>query len=121
METTDHGILSDWQRLLDMVVANAADLPYLEAPRIRLGAQLTQALEIQEEKAALTASGQEKAKQLRVIMTEGQRLATAMRMVIKAHYGIRSEKLAEFGLRPFQGRNRKAAQPTQAAPAAIED
>jgi hypothetical protein len=23
---------------------------------------------------------------------------------VKAHYGIRSEKLAEFGLKPFRGR-----------------
>ena len=30
------------------------------------------------------------------------------RLAIKQHYGIRSEKLAEFGLQPFRGRIRKA-------------
>ena len=36
METTDNGILGTWQHPLEMVMANAMDLPHLEAPRIKL-------------------------------------------------------------------------------------
>jgi hypothetical protein len=50
-------------------------------------------------------------------VTEGQRLANAMRSMIKAHYGIRTEKLAEFGLQPFRGRSRKTKKPTPDTPA----
>ncbi len=111
METTDKGIVGDWQHLLDMVMVNAADLPHLEAPRVKLGSQLARAQEINKQQSTLTASKQEASKQLRLVLTEGQRLANAMRAMIKEHYGIRSEKLAEFGLQPFRGRTRKAKTP----------
>jgi hypothetical protein len=117
METTDKGMLGDWQHLLDMVEVNATDLPHLEAPRVKLAAQLAQGQEINKQQATLTASKQETSKQLRLVITEGQRLANAMRAMIKAHYGIRTEKLAEFGLQPFRGRNRKAKTPAPETPA----
>lgn len=111
METTDKGMLGDWKHLLDVVEANRADLPHLDAPRDQLASQLAQAQEINKEQSVLTASKQEKSKQFRGVVTEGQRLANAMRKMIKAHYGIRAEKLAEFGLQPFRGRTRKAKTP----------
>ncbi|MEA2600001.1 MAG: hypothetical protein QOF89_993 [Acidobacteriota bacterium] len=114
METTDKGMLGDWQHLLNMVEVNAADLPHLEAPRVKLAAQLAQGQEINKQQDALTASKQEASKQFRLVVTEGQRLANAMRAMIKAHYGIRAEKLAEFGLQPFRGRTRKTTTPTPA-------
>ena len=42
---------------------------------------------------------------------EGERLANLLRGAVKQHYGIRSEKLADFGLKPFRGRNRKKTGP----------
>jgi hypothetical protein len=118
METTDMGIIGTWQHLLTMVMANIADLAHLEAPRVKLAAQLSQAQEIKKQQAALTASKQEMSKQLRLVVTEGERLANAMRAMIKVQYGIRTEKLAEFGLQPFRGRNRKAKKPTPETPPA---
>jgi hypothetical protein len=58
-------------------------------------------------------------RQLQEALVEGQRLATVLRLAIKEHYGIRSEKLAEFGLQPVRGRPRKAkpAAPEPPAPA----
>jgi hypothetical protein len=44
-------------------------------------------------------------------MVEGGRVATVLRQSLKAHYGVRSEKLAEFGVKPFRGRTRKAKPP----------
>jgi hypothetical protein len=116
MEPTDMDILGTWQHLLEMVVVNIPDLPHLEAPRAKLGLQLTQAQELKKLQATSRASKQEASKQLRLVITEGQRLANAMRAMIKAHYGIRTEKLAEFGLQPFRGRNRKAKTPPTETP-----
>ncbi|HEX4960063.1 MAG TPA: hypothetical protein VF173_04440 [Thermoanaerobaculia bacterium] len=112
METTDKGIQGEWQHLLNMMEANAAELPHLEGPRAKLAAQLAQALEISKQQDTLTAGKQEASKQYRVVINEGQRLANAIRSMIKSQYGIRAEKLVEFGLQPFRGRNRKAKQPT---------
>lgn len=116
METTDKGFQGDWQHLQNMVEANAADLPHLEVPRAKLTAQLVRVQEINKQQGMLTASKQEASKQLRIAVVEGNRLANAMRAMIKVQYGIRSEKLAEFGLQPFRGRNRKAKAPTPETP-----
>ena len=42
-------------------------------------------------------------------MVEGERLANLLRVNLKQHYGIRSEKLSAFGLQPFRGRKGKEA------------
>jgi hypothetical protein len=105
-ETTYSGMLGEWKQLNGSVVENAADLGHLESSRVKLAGLLTRAEGINTQQAALTASKQEATKELREIITEGQRLANAMRVMIKAHYGIRAEKLAEFRMQPFRGRTR---------------
>ncbi|HEX9940853.1 MAG TPA: hypothetical protein VGG03_02455 [Thermoanaerobaculia bacterium] len=57
----------------------------------------------------MTASKQEASKRLRALLVEGQRIASGLRKFLKEHYGLRSEKLAEFGLQPFRGRPRKSS------------
>jgi hypothetical protein len=99
--------VGDLQRLLGTLEANAKDLPHLEVPRAKLAARVTRALEINQQQAAFTASKQEASKELKTLVVEGQRLANALRAMLKEHYGIRSEKLAEFGLQPFRGRKAK--------------
>jgi hypothetical protein len=107
-ETTYAGKLGSAQRLSNALAANAAELAHLEGTRLRLAEVLERAHEVAKQQAAWTASRQEASKQLRTLLTEGNRLATALRSLVKEHYGIRSEKLAEFGLQPFRGRTRKA-------------
>jgi hypothetical protein len=114
METTDKGIQGELQHFLTMLQQNAADLPFLDVPKASLAAQLAQAQDINRQQDILTASKQDASKQYRLVLVEGQRLANAMRAMVKSHYGIRSEKLVEFGLKPFRGRNRKAKTPTPA-------
>jgi hypothetical protein len=104
--TTYAGMLGEWKQLNGSVVENAADLVHLETSRVKLAGLLTRAEGINTQQAALTASKQEASKELREVITEGQRLANAMRVMIKEHYGIRAEKLAEFRMQPFRGRTR---------------
>lgn len=105
-ETTYQGKRGFWQRLSTALLANS-ELGHLEVQRANLMALYDQALEITKEQGALTASKQDLSKRLQVVMEEGERLATVLRLAVKAHYGIRSEKLAEFGLQPFRGKARK--------------
>jgi hypothetical protein len=112
METTDKGIQGELEHFLTMVETNAAELSFLDVPRGNLAVQLTKAQEIKKQQDILRASKQEASKQYRLVLVEGQRLASAMRAMVKSHYGIRSEKLAEFGMQPFRGRTRKAKTPT---------
>lgn len=113
-ETTKTGILGDLQRLKVSIDANAAEIPHLDGTRHKLGTVLDRATEINQQQAALTASRQAASKELYQLLREAQRLATILRLGIKEHFGIRSEKLAEFHLQPFRGR--RIAKPAPEGP-----
>ncbi|HEX6899717.1 MAG TPA: hypothetical protein VF789_08390 [Thermoanaerobaculia bacterium] len=106
-ETTYAGMLGQLQRFTAALVANRADLPHLEGTIARLESLLTQAQQAAMQQTALAASKQETSKQLRTLLFEGRRLSTGLQALLKEFYGLRSEKLAEFGLQPFRGKKRK--------------
>ena len=110
-ETTDAGVVGSLQRFQGKLDANSADLPHLEAPRAQLRAMLTRFEELSKQQGAMRAGKQEASKEMRTIVTEGQRLGNGMRRMVQIHYGTRSEKLAEFDLQPFRGRKAKAPVP----------
>jgi hypothetical protein len=115
-ETTYAGMIGDWQKLLATLEANSAEVPQLEPFRAKLAGMLTQALDVTKRQAELKASKQAASKQMRQLATDAQRLATAVRTLIKEHYGIRDEKLAAFGLQPFRGRKKATAPETEPPP-----
>ena len=108
-ETTLKGKFGDLQRLMAALSANSADLPHLEGSREQLGVLVGRALEAAGRQAVHTAEKQEATQQLNTFLVESLRLANVLRLAVKQHYGIESEKLAEFGLQPFRGRPRRTA------------
>jgi hypothetical protein len=96
--------LGKLQKLSTALASNSGDLPNLAGSIAQLTALVTQAQEAAKVQAALTASKQEASKQLNAVVADTERLGTVLQMAIKQHYGIRAEKLAEFGLQPFRGR-----------------
>lgn len=103
-ETTYSGILGEWQRLLDAMSANTTDLPHLELARSLFVDHLNQTQALLRRQAAQVAEKQQSSQDLRVKISDGQRMATMLRQGIKQYFGIRSEKLAEFGLAPYRGK-----------------
>jgi hypothetical protein len=112
-QTTKAGKLGTLQNLRDSLVANQANLPQLEGSTSTFDAMVTKAQELATRQGALTAEKQDISKQLGDTLTEAQRLSTVLRFAVKQHFGIRSEKLAEFNLRPFRGRKKPAEAPNQ--------
>jgi len=106
--TTQAGMLGDLQILLTALAASGEDLPHLETSRAKLERMLDQAQDAATRQATAAAVKQEATKELQTLMTDSTRLGNALRAMIKEHYGVRSEKLAEFGIQPFRGRPRKA-------------
>lgn len=106
-ETTYNGVLGDWERLNTMITANAAEIPHMEGSRQEFEKFLNLARDAAQRQAVHTAGKQEASQQLQTYLREGERLATILRLSLKQRFGIRSEKLAEFGLKPFRGRTRK--------------
>lgn len=116
-ETTSKGKLGDLERLSSSLAANSAEIPHLEVSRNQLGTLLTQAREAADLQAMHTAAKQEASQKYQTALAEGMRLANVLRLALKHHYGIRSEKLANFGLQPFRGRPRKTKPAPEEPPA----
>jgi hypothetical protein len=112
-ETTYTGQAGEWERLLGPFEVNGGDLAHLEVLKTRLRTLLGQAKDIFTVQAGLVASKQESSQRLRIVMGEGQRIANLLRQALKQQYGIRSEKLAEFGVQPFRGKARKVKKPAE--------
>ena len=106
-ETTYAGILGDLERLIAALFANAADLPHLEGARLRMEQLLDLTRQVLQDQAGLIASKQEASRQVERLIGDSQRTATGVRKLLKAHYGLNAEKLAEFGVQPFRGRLRR--------------
>lgn len=93
-----------WLRLLSALIANAADFPHLEAPRIQFESVANKVGDLLAQQAELAASKQDVSKRLQALIAEGRQLAAFLRAGVKQRYGTRSEKLAAFHLQPFRGR-----------------
>lgn len=117
-ETKKAAIQGDLQNLSATMELNKELLPNLEPFRLTLTGIVTQTVDAGKQLAAMRASKQELSKQVRKLLTEGQRMADVIRTAVRAHFGPESEKLAEFGLQPFRGRKVKAApvKPTPTTP-----
>jgi hypothetical protein len=88
------------------LAANSNELSHLEVPVGKLNLLLGQAKDLTAQQASLTASKQEVSKRLTAVLREAQFLRTFLDAGIREHYGNRSEKLVEFGLRPFRSQPR---------------
>jgi hypothetical protein len=115
-ERTYKGKVEAWERLSERVAANAPDLAHLETSRAKLDGFMAQARQIAAVQAAQVAAKQQSSQAMKAVMAEGDRLATVLLTSIKEHYGIRSEKVAEFGAKPFRGRKKKASPEPAPAP-----
>lgn len=112
-DKTYSGTIGSLARLVAALTTNAAEVPHLEGVRARLEKILADAQEMAKQQAALIASKQESSKQLKSLLNEGQRVATSLQKLLKENYGLRAEKLAEFGLQPFRGRKTKSNPPPE--------
>ena len=106
-ETTYKGKLGEWERLTAMLNASATDLGHLQVMRGQLASLLSQAQDASSRQAVHTVAKQEASQEIQTLIVEGDRLVSLLRAAVKQHYGVESEKLAQFGLQPFRGRKRK--------------
>ncbi|HEV7505384.1 MAG TPA: hypothetical protein VGS07_10765 [Thermoanaerobaculia bacterium] len=108
---------TDWGQLATTVDVNKADLAYLEPHSSRLTVVLDGARSTKLRQEAFKAQVQQSTRDLEAFMKEGRDLATRLRNGIRTQYGLKGEKLTEFGLKPRRKPQKKAtpgpvAQPT---------
>jgi F0F1-type ATP synthase alpha subunit len=75
-------------------------------------------VEITKEQTSLAARKQELSKELRKVMTEGQRVAALLKRALQEHLGPTSEQLTAFQIQPFRGRKLKKKEIKETSPLA---
>lgn len=118
-ETTYSGILGELSRLQAALATRISEIPHLAQSKDKLEALLNRANALARQQAGLIADKQEASQLLRETVADAQRLGTVLRKGVRQHYGIRSERLAEFGIQPFRGNKSKPApeEPEKPTPA----
>jgi hypothetical protein len=113
---SDHTM--EWEELIAALAANLADLPLLEPTRAVLEHLLQEVQRLTREQLANQARKQQASKDLKALISNGRKVATMAKAVIKQRYGHSSEKLVEFGIQPLRPRSRRAVpdEPEPAAP-----
>lgn len=110
--------VTKWEMISNAVLANAADLPHLEAERIELQVLLAEAMELGNQQIAMQARAQQSLRDLDEKLRLGEALVARLRAGVRAKYGYKSEKLTEFQLQPFRRRTRTSpAEKTPKLPA----
>ena len=109
-------LMTDWEKLLAAVVANQADLPYIDGYKQQLEVEMTGAKAASLQQSASQAEAQQASRDLEGFIERGQDLASRIRGGVRSKYGIKGEKLKEFGLKVFRGSKKKS--PTVKSPPA---
>jgi len=110
---------TDWGQLSTTVDVNKADLAHLEPHRARLAVVYDGSKATKLRQEALKAELQQTTRDLEALMTEGRDLATRLRNGIRTQYGMKGEKLTEFGLKPRRKPQKKANPEPVAQPAPV--
>lgn len=110
MARDTHGsTVQGWKRLIDALADKEME-ELLQEHRETLLAMYQEALALAAKRDAHRAAKQEASRALAETLERGRRLKTMMRLLIKQQYGLESERLVEFGIRPLRG-TRKRAKP----------
>ena len=94
--------------LLVTVQANSADLAHLEETRLQLATSIDVARAVSVRHDTAKALVQQATRDLEKSMADTQELVTRLRNGVRTQYGLRSEKLTEFGMQPRRIPVRKA-------------
>lgn len=114
--TSFASVITDADNLLISVAANGGDLAHLEENRIRLAAAAEGAKAASARQAAFKAQFQQATRDLEGFLAEIKEEATRMRNGIRHQYGLKGEKLVEFGLQPRRKPQRSKAKEPGPAP-----
>jgi hypothetical protein len=102
-------LMTDWEKLLAAVVANQTDLPYIDGYKQQLEVEMTGAKAASLRQSASQAVAQQASRDLEGFIQRGQDLASRIRGGVRSKYGIKGEKLKEFGLKVFRGGKKKGS------------
>lgn len=111
-------LMFEIRHTLNAVAANQADLAFLTDQTVELTTVLEGAEGAKNRQDQFKGMVQQATRDLEAFLTRGQELLTRVRNGIRTRYGLKSEKLAEFGMQPRRPplRKKKEEKPPEPAP-----
>ena len=107
--------VTDWEKLLKNVTDTSAELPNMDVYKNALDQLLGSAKDGLALAEARVGVKQQETKDRQALMKQGKEAASKLRSAIKAHFGLKSERLLQYGVKPIRSRPKKPA--AAAAPA----
>lgn len=101
----------EWRNVATATAANAFELPPTDVQRMALEGILGEVDRILAEQAVFQASKQMTSKRLQALVTQGTKLSTVLKAIVKQHYGNGNDKLVEFGIQPLRTRTKPTVVP----------
>jgi hypothetical protein len=105
-----------WDKLATTVKNNASELPGLQPSVEVLKDATAQVREAKLRQVTLRAAAQQASRDLEAAMEKASEAEVRLNRGLLSAYGYKSEKLVEFGLRPWRPRRPKAAPEAPEAP-----
>lgn len=93
-------LIKAWEMLLVALDANAPELAYLDEYRAQLAGAWEGVKTAVARQAVHKALSQQATRDIEVNLEVGREMASRLRSGIRIRYGIKAEKLAEFGIQP---------------------
>ena len=107
---SDH--MAKWDHLARTVANNAPELSHLQRTREALAQAQREAEEARRRQAVARAAAQQATRDLEAAMARAHEAATRLRSGLWGHYGRKSVKLIEFGMRPYAPARKRTVAPT---------
>lgn len=98
--------IHDWEQLLAALDTNGGELPDISVHRQPLEQVLVNAKSISARQDAHRAGLGLATRELEAVMLDGRDAANRVRNFLRSHYGVRSDKLTEYGVKPLRQRSR---------------
>jgi hypothetical protein len=106
-----------WEQLLASIAANTDELgAALQTERTELEQLLAQAKQLDNRQDFLRAESSEVTRLRQEVDRQGEDLRGRLTAILKGKYGMRNNKLKEFGLAPFKPASRRKPEPEAPAP-----
>lgn len=100
--SSQEGILSDWAQVLAAVEAHREDLTHIEDLRAGLAASAEALQTLRSDRGRLQMEIQSMTYEIQRALDHGKDLASRLRAGVRSTFGIRSDKLSEFGIKPIR-------------------
>ena len=94
----------DTQNLVTTAKALVAEVPGLEVHLVPLEQVLKDTQDLNSRLQTRKGVKQDESKERKALLFQSRKLASRARAALKAHFGLDSERLVEFGIRPIRPR-----------------